>query len=1370
MTKLHRVLYACICAVLLCSFAGVVYDSEAQLDSQSLCEALDMSSDDCAMLQSITFDPPERPWRVTTATAVAGDSSLRSGDIGRDQQSCLVLGLALPVNSVISVAGRGSFRSIDQLQIDADNLRLNTIYPDRDQTERDWTQESYFLPAAITTLRWCYIKDAKSASFPNNIPPTFFGSDAAWIDNLSFSASNISYQSRICAALDLTAGNCSMIQSIRYEPPQSLWIITSETSVAGGSSLHSADIPDASFNIPVCLVLGLSLPINSMISAAGRTSSEGGFNQLRINVGNNLRLDTISAATLLVERDWRQQSYFLPTAINTLRFCYLKEDSQTFGSDRVWVDNLSFSTSNISYRSRVCAALDLTDLNCAQIGSISYEPPQSLWIITSATSVVGGSSLRSADISNNQQSCLVLELSLPANSVISVAGRTHSQGAADRLQIDADDLRLDTLSAEAVQDFLASDGNQIVRNWSYENYFLPATISTLRFCYVKNNSVTRGFDAAWIDSLSFNTSDISYQSRVCTALDLTAGRCSLIQSIAYDPPQLQWIITSATSIAGGTSLRSADIGSNQSTCLNLELELELPSGSQVGFSHRLSTESNSDILHFEAGGQRLDSFTPAGGQLFADWQAETYELTSAITTMSWCYTKNSFRDVGNDSIWIDSLTFVHADIAPFCNALDLPAGSCALLRSVTYNPPQNRWETTTDDPLRGASALISPPIDAGQSACVSAELQPPLPAGSNLAFAWRVTSQSEQDILLFQTDTLQRQISNAPQWQTEYIELDSPETTLSWCYSKNSSADSQDTRAWLDSLLLVTPTDRYRIEIAVITSPTLVSSQTDTLQYTVAVSVESSLLPPPADWVLIVSGADNIVAAETTYSLSFDNNVAQVEIMSTPDNPFLPSTVLLALADRPSFFGATATSISYSLPVTELAMLQLMAPTAVTQTALDAPLEIVVTVAATDNFGRPFNNPEGVTLNVSAVDNASVPQTNYALTFAANTAQTTITVGFTNRGLAGSIEVSVTSGDINSTASVTLNPVPRTLASITLSAANSNLALTMANTAVNALLTLSALDNYGDPFEAGNVSLQLSASNNAIVQPSLIVAVESSGSAQQAVAIQPQNDRDTTVTVLILRGTLDQSVQLLPDGGLQIAVRALRILRQLQLSLADRTSPLQQVDSSLPIRADIRLIGLDQFDQPVTFTGVMFTVTADPMGTQAALDPPQLAATQPAGALTELVVMFPDTDAMPTTITIEIASPGTGVTANELVVRVLPDLRPPVQKLNIDDTDTDVTALDLVVALRWLADEQSRMESQAANLTINDTNITTTGIENLQQLVTNSENLDRIDLNRDGRADQLDLRILVRYMAGLRGGELAEQRVSTDIIRLLLGQ
>ena len=42
-------------------------------------------------------------------------------------------------------------------------------------------------------------------------------------------------------------------------------------------------------------------------------------------------------------------------------------------------------------------------------------------------------------------------------------------------------------------------------------------------------------------------------------------------------------------------------------------------------------------------------------------------------------------------------------------------------------------------------------------------------------------------------------------------------------------------------------------------------------------------------------------------------------------------------------------------------------------------------------------------------------------------------------------------------------------------------------------------------------------------------------------------------------------------------------------------------------------------------------------------------------------------------------------TMNNPVLQALPNLRPPVQKLNVDDENTDGTALDMVVALRWLA-------------------------------------------------------------------------------------
>ena len=1343
--------------------SGVGFDDRIWLDTLSftqpvplsttqLCTVLDLSADNCSQIQSVSFDPSSFPWQITTDTSVAGGSSLRSGDIGGDQQSCLVLGLSLPANSVISVAARIFSIGIDRLHILGNNLQLDTISAfsatsaPEDLVERDWRQQSYFLPTAISTLSWCYEQDFSDLS-----------EEGAWIDNLSFSASDISYQSRICAALDVTENNCSMIESIRYEPPELLWLITAQTSVAGGTSLRSSAIGDGQQS---CIVLELTLPAGSVISVAGRTSSEGRFDRLQIDA-DSLRLDTLSAFDVTsatnnqTERGWRQQSYFLPTAISTLSWCYTKNDSKSRGRDAVWIDNLSFSTSNISYQDRICAALDVTAGNCSMIESVRYEPPELLWIITTQTSVAGGSSLRSGVIGDDQQSCLVLGLSLPVNSMLSVAGRTSSEGGIDPLQIDADKLRLDTISAPV---------GQTERDWKQESYFLPTAISTLSWCYTKNASLYQVQDAAWIDNLSFSTSNISYQSRICDALDVTENNCSLIQSVSYDPPELLWIITSQTSVAGRTSLRSGDIDDDQQSCIMLEVSL--PADYVVSVAARTSSEGNFDLLLINADNQNLDTIDAPQNQIERDWRYASYTLSAAISTLSWCYEKDSSDTFGQDAAWIDALAFISTETASVCEPLDLSVEFCAIIESVTYEPPQNRWQTSTSsESLVGASALVTPPLDADQSACLSFELTGALPADSQLIFSWRITSPSEQDMLQFQAGSQQRQISNEPAWQTEYIGLGSNVTTLSWCYT---SAD-EDSRAWLDGVVLVIPADRYRVEITVVDEPVLISTQSETFRYSVAIRVESPLLPPPTDWVLLVGGIENIVEADSTFALSFGSSGStEVVVVSTPEDPLLRSTVLLTLIDRPSFSGASGTSISYSLTARDVDTVQITVPSTATQTAVDAPIEIAVEVRTADRFDRPFD-PQGLMLNVEGSDNLNVPQSSYTLVFDGGVAQTTITVELITGGVAGRVEVAVISGEVNATASVFIDPSPPELASITLSAASSSLVQTMANTPVAAELILAALDNYGNPIGGDEVIVQLSASLDAIVESTLTVAIETSGTTRQLVEVLPQNDLDTTLTVQLSRGTLDKAVELLPEGGIQIAVRALRVLRQLQLSLVDEQSPLQQIDPSLPIRASIRLSGLDQYDQPIAFSSTTLTAAAVPTETTATLSPQQLSTTDPEGAQTQLEVIFHDLNPENTTITIAIASPSTGVTTQDLIIQALADTRNRLKPLNVDAA-TDVTGLDLIVALRWLADQESSTQSLVVNLAITSTGVMTAGIDNLQDLFNKSEFLDRIDLNKDGRADQLDLRILVRYMSGLRGSELADQEVFEELVRLLLGR
>ena len=1322
------------------------------LSIDNVCLALDLSTEECAQITDVTFDPPDLSWRITTDTSVAGASSLRSADIDDSEQSCLVLELALSPNSVITLASRTSSQGgFDQLQVSMDRLRLDTLSAAIDTTEKPWAHTTYYLPAAAAALRWCYVKDSADSS----------GEDSVWIDNLSFSTSNISYQSRLYAALDLSETFLPTRTFISWSPPNLLWVITSQTSVLGGTSLRSPDFGDDEAGCLNLTLPSIPLPVNTVLRFSLRADSEAVNDFLSFTPVTGTLIDNFSATNGSL-RDWEPQEIRLASSSLSLHWCYNKNASISSGEDAVWLDALSIIIPLTT--EDVCLALDLSSEDCALITSVATEPPQSLWLI-SPIATEGDTALRSGDIDDDQQSCLVLNLSpLTERTLVQFSLRISSEPLADRLLFAADGQFLDYN--------LRPEPNAVLRDWSRQLSIVPAGTTSLSWCYRKNDSVSEGEDSIWIDELSISATSVAALTRelVCLVLDINTEDCGIIRSVAFDPPASPWLIAT-TATEGDFSLRSADIDDSESSCLVLGIALSVDS--DIRFSLRTDSEAVNDHLSFAAGGQELiETFAAADGSTLRDWEPQQFFLPVGNSTLRWCYNKNGSTSSGADSGWLDALSFTTAgleSIEPLCEALDLFQAQCAIIRSVTYNPPQTPWLTTATESARGGSALVSPVPGSDESSCLTVEFYSPLTPDSPVVFDWRTTSPSAQDILQFQVGDQQSQIAAMPEWQTQTVDLNSAETTMGWCYSRNSAADGQTARAWLDNLSLLTLIDRYTVQITVIPTSVLLTEDSDGFRFQVAVTAVSETLPPPTDWVLVIAGMDNITAADTTYALVFSDGAAQVDAIATFDDPLLPSSILLSLEDRPSLINTTTgTSLAVQLPAARrLETLEIITSTSVTQSAPDAMFVIAVTVAATDNFGEPLE-PTGLTLMVEDSGNAEVSQSDYALNFVDGSATTTITVGLTRRGDEGSIELSVASGDIQSAVSITLNPAPRVLVSITLSAASSNLSQTTANTAVSAVLMLTALDNYGDPIEAGDINLQIEATNDAIVTSSLTVAIATTATVLQMVEILPQNELDTTVTVLISRGTLDESVQLLPDGGIQIAVRVLRVLRQLQLGLVNRVSPLRQIDRSLPIRANIRLIGLDQFGQPSAFSEVMLTATAEPMATTATLNPPQLTATGPEGAQTLLEVSFPGDSTMATTITIAIEGTDAGVSTNSLVVQALPDPRPPIRPLHVDDPETDVTELDLIVALRWLIDQQASTASLVVNLTIPSTDITTDGIKNLQQLFT--QDIDRIDVNGDGRADQLDLRILVRWLSGLRGTELAEQDVFEDLIRLLLNR
>ena len=320
-------------------------------------------------------------------------------------------------------------------------------------TRRDWEQLDILISDSISSLKWCYTKNGSTSA----------GEDSGWLDALTFTVLGVTFE-QLCTALDMSAGDCALISSISTILPPELmlaqpavdvpWTVSRTVGNQGGSSLRSGVIDHSEAS---CLVLGVTLPAGTLIRFSLRTNSEGLFDHLTFAADSQTIIENFSAPEGGDLRNWEQQEYRPTNNISNLSWCYQKNGDTDQSTDAGWLDTLSFAVPVQLSKTQLCTALDLSTDNCSQIQSVSSDPSSFPWRIATDTSVAGSSSLRSASIGDNQQSCLVLEVTLSANSAITLASRTSSQGGFDQLQISADQLRLDTLSAVIDIDNLSTE-------------------------------------------------------------------------------------------------------------------------------------------------------------------------------------------------------------------------------------------------------------------------------------------------------------------------------------------------------------------------------------------------------------------------------------------------------------------------------------------------------------------------------------------------------------------------------------------------------------------------------------------------------------------------------------------------------------------------------------------------------------------------------------------------------------------------------------------------------------------------------------------------------------------------------------------------
>ena len=817
--------------------------------SDRFCELLDMGSEDCDLIRSVSADPPELPW-FPSSLSTQGDGSLRSSsEIDHNETSCLAVTVSLPVDTRISFSLRTLSEPVnDYLYFEADGNILIDRFTAQTGSERDWEQMDAALSSDTSSLKWCYTKNATIS----------VSDEGGWIDALSFTEPPLTRQ-LICQALDMSAEDCTVIDGFSTMPPSGLVLPTRNgtpvgtdvpwfaASVAnrGNSSLRSGNIDDDQAS---CLVLEITLSADTLIQFSLRTSSQGFFDRLTFFADNQLLIDNYSAAEGETFRNWEQSERFLLSSVSRLTWCFLKDRADSAAADSGWLDALSFRAFEddaLLTAPLICQALDMSAEDCSLIvlhgTALSGEDiilgTNEQWQITADASAAGGLSLRSRDADDDQLRCLVLntpKLNLQQldGFAVTVSIRTSSEGQAHSFEFRNLIIDPNFLLPPRIRyyDFISADAGSTERDWAFETYYLPPGLGgSIAFCYRKDSTDSEGEDAAWLDRLSFSTSNLSYKNRICETLDLTDQSCAMIESIDTNRDYL-WAVATDASVQGGSSLRSrgefndfsaASASDLTDNCFILLLEQPLPGPTRIHYSRRINAEINRTRLLLTTNDSltRIDSFS-AENDALRDWEQGQFVVSGDVSSLTWCYVKDNTDAVGSDTVWIDALSFVTADLLPLCDTLDLTQTQCAMIRSATYEPPQNLWLTTTTAFIGGDSALVSPPLETGQSACLTLDIDSTLPSGSYLAFSWRNTSPSDLDVLEFQAGGQQSQLRNMPQWQTEVGDLNGSESTLRWCYRLNSTADSQTARAWLDNLFTVVPDDRYVVQIAVTGTPT----------------------------------------------------------------------------------------------------------------------------------------------------------------------------------------------------------------------------------------------------------------------------------------------------------------------------------------------------------------------------------------------------------------------------------------------------------------------------------------------------------------------------------------------------------------------
>ncbi len=198
----------------------------------------------------------------------------------------------------------------------------------------------------------------------------------------------------------------------------------------------------------------------------------------------------------------------------------------------------------------------------------------------------------------------------------------------------------------------------IFRKTQGQNFVQIVTVPFNTTTYVDNDTINsliigetytyrlNAFNASdttdFSDSLSVTISDFAaninegFESGALPANSVTGGNAN-------------WFVTSDNSYEGNYSARSGAITNNESTYL--QINLNVTQMINISFYYHVSSESGYDFLRFFINGNVVDSWSGEVG-----WQIyQTNFNADGIVTLEWQYIKDSSQSSGQDAAWIDNI-------------------------------------------------------------------------------------------------------------------------------------------------------------------------------------------------------------------------------------------------------------------------------------------------------------------------------------------------------------------------------------------------------------------------------------------------------------------------------------------------------------------------------------------------------------------------------------------------------------------------------------------------------------------------------------------------------------------------------------------